>query len=350
MSIMLDEPDEQLITQPLYKLLEMFGAGKATPGAGSYAALVGMLACNLCLTVIKITREKRDYSAVWLQLSAIETQLKALEGGLRDAFQRDSDEWADVIEVRLKRDAEVKGSEKYRQLSEEARRLTEKATDVLIEIGAACIEVSECALNLLNVGYLAVRGDSSAAASGGLAGAQTTLATAYLNLKSFRDKQEASVIRRRCDALREQLRSLQGELELKVTELRAEGLPSTKSEESVRETLALAARKTSAEYKEKVQDETPGAAAKEREIGQSNDEVFNEIFEGKRRGTWFRRIQEFFNLQGLGTFAANKGFLRYVKQAIDESRYRSAEKLTNDVLLKWYKTFKVREDREGAEL
>jgi methenyltetrahydrofolate cyclohydrolase len=351
MSIPLNEQGEQLIVLPLYKLLEMFGAGEATPGAGSYAALVGMLACKLGLTVIKITREKRDYAVFSLQLNRIETRLENLEAGLRDAFQRDSDEWAYVIEVRRKRDREVKGSEKHGQLSEEARRLTEKATDVLIEIGAACIEVAECAIDLLNVGYSAVRGDSSAAASGGLDGAQTALATAYLNLKSFRDKREASVICRQCDTLREQLRSLQGELELKITELRADGLPPTKSEESAREALALAARDTSEKYAEKAQTRTLVATVKERgDIGQSNEDVFDEIFMKRKRGAWYRRIQDFFNLQGLGTFAANKGFLRYVKQTIDESRYRSVGKLTDDTLLKWYKTFKVREEREGSEL
>lgn len=351
MSVMLEEQEEQLITLRLYELLEKFGAGKAAPGAGSYAALQGMFACELCLTVIKFTKGKDDYAPVRPQLGRMETRLETLEAKLSDAFQRDSDEWAYVVEVRLKRNAEVKGSVKRRQLSELARSLTEKATYMLLEICEPCLEVADIALDLMNIGYTAVRGDISGAVSGGLGGADTAIATAYLNLKSFRDEQEASVLRRRFDALREQAQTLRGELDLKVTELRAEGLSSDaikpKPEEDVREALPLAARISSAKYKEKAEIEMSGAVVKERHAAQSDEEIFNEIFMGKKRGAWFRRIQDFFAFQGLGEFAANKGFLRYVKQAIDENKYTSAQKLTSDVLLKWFKAFDARQRHEG---
>jgi hypothetical protein len=114
--------------------------------------------------------------------------------------------------------------------------------------------------------------------------------------------------------------------------------------------LPLAARDSAAKYKEKAQARTSGGAVKEQEIAKSDKEIFDEIFMRKKRGIWFRRIQDFFTLQELGTFAANKGFLYYVKQNVDEGRYRSAEKLTNDILLKWYKAFHARERREGPGL
>ncbi|MDQ3816059.1 MAG: cyclodeaminase/cyclohydrolase family protein [Acidobacteriota bacterium] len=351
MSVMLDEPVEQLITLPLGRLLKKFGAGEATPGAGSGAALMGMLACNLCLTVIKLTSRKKKYALVRLQLAAMETRLEALEDKLSDAFQRDSDEWESVVELRRKRDVEVEGSETHKHLSEQAQLLTEQATEVLVEISAACLEVFECALDLLNVGYQAVRGDSSVAACGGLAGAQSALATAYLNLQSFRDEGAATDVRSRCDELLKELRKLQRELESKVTELREEGLSSSaakpKVEQATREELALAARTGGVKHKKNTPAEVPVAVAKDKTITQSDEEVFSEIFVGKKRGAWFRRIQEFFAVHGLGYFAANKGFLHYVNQAINENGYRSAAKLTNEVLLKWYKTFDARERREG---
>lgn len=352
MSVMLEEREDQLITLRLYELLEMFGAGKAAPGVGSYAALKGMGACKLCLTVIKKTREKSNYSPVWSQLGPMEARLETLEAILSDAFQRDSDEWDYAVEVRLKRDAEVEGSVKYRQLDDKARSLTEKATGVLLEICESCIEVAEIALDLLNVGYKTVRGDTSGAASGSLSGADTTIATAYLNIKHFRDKQAASALRHKFDVLRKKAKALRDEFDSKVTGLRAEGLPSdaVESEEGAPEALPLAARNSNAKRKEKDQIQTSGAAAKERHTPQSDEEVFNEIFMGKRRGGWFTRVRDFFTLQGIGTFAANKSFLHYVKQAIDENKYRSAGKLTNDVLLKWYKAFDARERREGPGL
>lgn len=352
MSVMLEEQEEQLITLRLYELLEKFGAGKAAPGAGSYAALQGMFACELCLTVIKFTKGKDDYAPVRQQLGRMEHRLETLEAKLSDTFQRDSDEWAYVVEVRLKRNAEVKGSVKRRQLSELARSLTEKSTHTLIEICEPCIEVADIALDLMNIGYTAVRGDTSGAVSGGLGGADTAIATAYLNLQSFRDEQEASVLRRRFDALRNRAQTLRAELNSKVTELRAEGLSSEAvgSEEGMLEALPLAARNSNAKRNEKDRVQASSAAVKEQHTTQSDEEVFNEIFMGKKRGGWFTRIQGFFTSQEIGTFAANKGFLHYVKQAINENRYRSAEKLTNDVLLKWYKAFDALERREGPVL
>jgi formiminotetrahydrofolate cyclodeaminase len=354
MSVHLDEQDEQLITLPLAKLLKRFGAGKATPGAGSGAALMGMLACNLCVTVIKLTRQQDKYSKFWLQINFMKQRLEVLEDKLNEAFQRDSEEWEYVVQVRLKRDGEVKNSESYRQLSELARSLTEKSTDVLLEISEYCLEVLENALDLFNVGYKVVRGDTSVAAWGAFAGAKSALATAYLNLKSFRDERAASVVRGKCDMLVERVESLRVDLDTKVAELRAEGQYTNnvkpKAEEGTRESLPLAARKTNAPYGDDAPIQKPSAIAKELGIIQSDEEVFDEIFMRKKRGAWFRRVQDFFTLQGLGTFAANKGFLRYVKQAIDENRYRSAEKLTNDIVLKWYKIFDARERREGSGL
>jgi formiminotetrahydrofolate cyclodeaminase len=343
--------DEQLITLRTDKLLEEFGAGNEVPGAGSAAALMGILAGQLCLTVIKLTREKDEYSDVLLQLGFMERRLEVFEEKLKDSFQRDTEEWAYVIEVRRKRDAALKGSEERRQLAEQARLLTEKSTDILLEISSNCLEVSKEALDIFNVGYQSARGDSSVAAWGALAGAKSALATAYLNLKSFRHERAASIVRSKCDVLLEQLESLQVELDANITKLRTEGQPASKgkpnAEEGARELLPLAARNTSAAHRNDTQTQKSNAVTKEEVVAQSDEEVFDEIFMRKKQGAWFRRIHNFFTLQGLGTFSTNRGFLRYVKQSIDENKYRSAEKLTDDILLKWYKTFDTRQRREG---
>jgi hypothetical protein len=225
---------------------------------------------------------------------------------------------------------------------------------MLLEICEPCIEVADIALDLMNIGYTAVRGDTSGAVSGGLGGADTAIATAYLNLQSFRDEREAGVLRRRFDALRDRAQTLRAELNSKVTGLRAEGLPSSaiepESEGRAPESLPLAAKQGGAKYKERAQIRQPVAAVKEavneQGIAQSDKEIFDEIFVGRKRGAWFKRLQDFFTLQGLG-FAANKGFLQYVKQGIAENKYRSAGKLTDEVLLKWYKAFDARQRREG---
>src|SRR5688500_5222177 len=120
--------DEQLILLPTTELLEKFGAGKHVLGSGSAAAFSGILACKLYLTVIKLTREKEKYAVVEPRMNFIERQIvDVLEPALFDAFQKDSDEFNKVIEVRLQRNQET-DPKKRKQLADQARGLLRPAT------------------------------------------------------------------------------------------------------------------------------------------------------------------------------------------------------------------------------
>lgn len=216
--------DQQLILLPTTQLLERFGAGKHVPGSGSAAAFSGILACKLCLTVIKITREKEDYVAVEPQMNFIEAQIvNILEPALFDAFQKDSDEFDKVIQVRLQRNQET-DPKKRKQLTDQARELLRPATEVPVQTCELCHSVCQHAISLFDLGFQSARGDSGTAATLALAGASGALFTCYLNLKEFRSGTWAKEIRRRCDQLLQRSTDLQLDLFSRVARLQEEGI------------------------------------------------------------------------------------------------------------------------------
>lgn len=216
--------NQQLITLPANRLLDKFGAGSHVPGSGSAAAFSGILACKLCVAVIKLTKQKEDYADALPQMNFIEEQIvQRLEPSLYRAFQRDSDEFDRVITARRKRDR-VKDSKLRKQLAEQARNSLQRATEIPIEICGSCYNVCQHALSLFDLGFKSARGDSGAAASLALSGANAALFVCYLNLKEFRDSDWAKKTRRICDDLLQQSRSLQVNLFSRVTKLQEEGI------------------------------------------------------------------------------------------------------------------------------
>lgn len=216
--------DHQLLLLPTNQLLSKFGAGNHVPGPGSAAAFSGILACKLSLAVIKLTKQKENYADALPQMTFIEEQItERLEPSLLKAFQRDSDEFDKVITARRLRDLE-NSSKKRKQLSDQARGYLQKATEIPIEICGICHIVCQHALSLFDLGFQSARGDSGAATSLALAGANAALFVCYLNLKDFRDGEWAIKTRKKCDELLQQSRTLQVNLFSRVTRLQEEGI------------------------------------------------------------------------------------------------------------------------------
>jgi formiminotetrahydrofolate cyclodeaminase len=385
---------EQLISMPTNRLLAEFGAGNHVPGAGSAAALSGMLACKLCLTVIKLTKKKKSYSSVWLQIGLIELEIvETLEPILDQAFQKDTKVFDEVIIARLERDRED-DTERRKQLSDIARSHLREATEIPLNICEACHRVSEHAISLFDIGYKSARGDSGAAASIAISGAISALLICYLNLKDFKGDELADVIRQKYDALLQRSKILQGELSLRINRLRKESIRSndtqiqlgfenkllemtktkidvnsTSSKPGSAEVLSLfpeeaskekeevikfAARTTSSNSIEEPQIQIPQRISENfQSAGQSEEEVFAEIF-GKRiagkNKAWFEGLRDFFIEKDLGDFASRVDFLVFLKRTLDIHHYRSPRIFNSHNLLTWYKEFDAGERSEGTKL
>ncbi|KVN34055.1 hypothetical protein WJ63_04190 [Burkholderia pyrrocinia] len=68
-------PEGELLTLPASQLLNDFGAGKASPGSGSAAALMGLLAAKLIRTVCSKSLEKDECRPVERLLRHIREQM-----------------------------------------------------------------------------------------------------------------------------------------------------------------------------------------------------------------------------------------------------------------------------------
>ncbi len=181
-------PVTTLIALPTEVLLAKFGAGGHKPGSGSAAALVGMLAGKLVLTVSSLTKQRAGYAFVRQRVEYIERQvIEKLEPSLTDAFQRDAETFDRVIRARRERDSTMDRLMR-RHLDAEARELLKPATETPIGICKDCLKVAELGLNLFDIGFKSARGDSGTAISIALAGAVSSLCIAYLNLASLRSE------------------------------------------------------------------------------------------------------------------------------------------------------------------
>ena len=70
-------PNEScFLTQTTNELLDNFGAGNAAPGSGSAAALMGLLAGKLIITVCKLSVSKESLRSEWESFKYIQNQIE----------------------------------------------------------------------------------------------------------------------------------------------------------------------------------------------------------------------------------------------------------------------------------
>lgn len=203
---------EPLLSTSAEALLERFGAGGNQPGAGSAAALAGILAAKLILTVAALTRDKKGYGSAFSRLALIESQIgDRLEVSLLDAFQRDGEAFDQVIQVRRQRDKE--SDPRRRQDLEAAERAhLEVATEIPLGICRDCLRLAEVGLEAFDIGYRAAQGEAGTAVSLALGGASGALCVVYLNLRKLPPSDWALGMRREADGIARSLPRLQEEL------------------------------------------------------------------------------------------------------------------------------------------
>lgn len=172
---------------PASQLLDKFGAGSHKPGSGSAAALMGILAGKLIITVGHLTlakpRYKNDHSKISFIMERIDSDI---EPKLRILFEEDARIFDEVIQHRLARDA-AKGEKEKRRHRDAERDAMQIATDIPIEICELCLGLVDHGVAMFDIGFASARGDSGAAVSAALAGAMSAIFVVNLNLRKFRE-------------------------------------------------------------------------------------------------------------------------------------------------------------------
>ncbi|HTG33016.1 MAG TPA: cyclodeaminase/cyclohydrolase family protein [Thermoanaerobaculia bacterium] len=186
------------------ELLDLFAAGRNTPGAGSAAALMGALAGSVLQTVARHTikaaegsKRREVYAPFRERAEAILEEARDRSLRLRDAVDADAAAfdrfWRDRTEENLQR-----------------------AADIPIEIAEHCAALAEIGLELHERGFRNAQGEAAAATLSAIASGETAAYIAHLNLRSagvWAEERRDNVC-----GLRLRLRDLRGSIEARIYE------------------------------------------------------------------------------------------------------------------------------------
>jgi formiminotetrahydrofolate cyclodeaminase len=182
--------DGSFLDRPARDLLDLFAAGRTTPGAGSAAAWAGALAGSLIQAAARYTvRAKGDF--------AVRAEAILAEAGERsESLRRAVDEDAAAFERFWK-------AHKRGEKDEVAQRET---IALPLRIAADCAALAELALELYEHGFRNARGESAAAALQAVAAGEAAAFAAGLNLKAAgRAEDEAAGLLARLRDLRRRI-------------------------------------------------------------------------------------------------------------------------------------------------
>ncbi|MCA7892064.1 cyclodeaminase/cyclohydrolase family protein [Burkholderia cepacia] len=213
-----------LLARPTTQLLEDFGAGNASPGSGSAAALMGLLACKLIVTVCRKSLEKPVCQKHWPAFEYIQDQIQTqFEPTLRTLFEKDAREFDQVVALRRARDQAETTHDKS-TYSRESNALLEEATENAFKIADVCMRLIDHGITVFENGWPSVRGDSGAAISVAVSGVMSAIFIANLNIKSLKGRRYATTKIGRCAELHGELSKKQGRAFGCILKLNAEAL------------------------------------------------------------------------------------------------------------------------------
>jgi methenyltetrahydrofolate cyclohydrolase len=160
-------PKTALLDQTARDLLDLFAAGKNTPGAGSAAALTGALAGNLLQKVARYTVRAAG------KPGADESFLERAAVLLEEVRERTS-RLSEAVE------GDAAAFETYWRLRTAEALAT--ATEIPILIAEECTELAAIGVELYGRGFKPARGEASTALLLALAGGEAAVHIARLNL------------------------------------------------------------------------------------------------------------------------------------------------------------------------
>ncbi|WP_416311293.1 cyclodeaminase/cyclohydrolase family protein [Pseudomonas sp. W03] len=228
--IELKDTEQQLLERPTNQLLNDFGAGRASPGSGSAAALLGLLAAKMINTVCDISANKAECIDNHKEFGFIKKAvLEQIEPRLKELFELDAKDFERVVELRVLRDKSTDPNEKKR-FSTESSDLLEKATDYTFEIADISLRLMRFGITMFEHGWSAIRGDSGVAISSAMASVMSSIFITNLNLKTLKKRKYASDNLKKLQGLQSNLNELQTKAFSCVTAISAESLESIQLE------------------------------------------------------------------------------------------------------------------------
>lgn len=223
------EQKEKLLSKSLETLLEDFGRGNATPGSGSAAALLALLASSTICALAKLTHEKRKNLEKKKELQSIFNNLEEeISPNLKRLFERDTEVFQRSIDARVHRDKLNKELEEIENIPENKEIIEEKeslikisqntanttlkeANDTLFEIISYSVKVFDHSCRMWSIGLTYAKGDAGAGINSSLAAVSTCLLVAHVNVQTAIKDKLAWVhdAKMKCDTIQELLHDMQ---------------------------------------------------------------------------------------------------------------------------------------------
>lgn len=216
----------KLLDRPASTLLANFGAGNATPGSGSAAALNGILAAKLIRTVCQKSAQKRPidqppdpkFEYILRQVDDIDSRLQGL-------FQKDSDDFQVVVDLRVRRDSEADRT-RGAVLARSSFDALEALTPTVFAIAEDCLRLTDLAQSVFEEGWEHIRGDAGAALSSAIAGAMACAFVLCLNAKTLRRRKSGALLIAQCAELEQAIAAKQAVVLRCLANLRGEAKSS----------------------------------------------------------------------------------------------------------------------------
>ncbi len=186
-------PNKQgaILARPANQLLNDFGAGKASPGSGSAAALLGLLSAKMIHTVCSISITKEECSKHHTQFKFISKQVEEnIVPKLKELFEKDAKDFEQVVKLRIARDKSIDKIEKSKY-SRQSLDLLQIATDYTFEVAELSLNLMEYGIGIFNNGWHAIRGDSGVAISASMSAVMSSIFIINLNLKTLKRRKYA---------------------------------------------------------------------------------------------------------------------------------------------------------------
>jgi|AntRauTorckE6833_2_1112554.scaffolds.fasta_scaffold04599_6 formiminotetrahydrofolate cyclodeaminase/Zn-dependent peptidase ImmA (M78 family) len=216
---------KELLDLSINELLEKFGAGSHKPGSGSAAAMLGLIACKMTQTVIKLTLEPKRYNKykdVQSDFKIIKDEIQnTIEPILKEALQDDAIVFDKVINARVERNDE-KNLMRRLPLEGKALAYQKDATEIPIKIAEECIKLAHYAIEVFDKGFHSARGDSAVAISSALSGASGAVSIIHLNLISYSGEEWAMSKIQEVNILNDEVIDLQKRLSKRIEKLKGE--------------------------------------------------------------------------------------------------------------------------------
>jgi glutamate formiminotransferase/formiminotetrahydrofolate cyclodeaminase len=173
-----------LVSMAVDRFVDEVSSDSPAPGGGSVAALAGSLSAALAAMVANLTVGKKQYAAVWKEMSSLAERAQQVKAALLCAIDEDTAAFNDVMAaLRLPKGTPEEQAARARALDDGYQQ----AARVPLGTARLCLQAIELAGDVARRGNVNSASDAGVAAQMGRAGVEGAALNVLINLGSVKD-------------------------------------------------------------------------------------------------------------------------------------------------------------------